>query len=128
MKKGASPLFRYSNEELGINEVGGVDFRNDLKYGPYAPYDTFSITNSSTENVKLTFNGSQVHIIFPGQIMTYEDQEITSFRVENIGDGIIAAQEIEIAFQRSPYDADDYARSRANPLQRVLSAVTGGIL
>jgi hypothetical protein len=103
--------------------------RNSTEYGPYLPIDSIYIVNNSDEKIKLTFNGgNNTRIIFSKQQKGYDGQNITSFKVENLGLNAIPAEHIEIEFQHSPYDADQYARDRMKPLNRVLGFFGRGLV
>jgi len=127
--KDGSPLFQWRNPVIGAGDYKTLDMRNSTEYGPYLPIDSIYIVNNSDEKIKLTFNGGgNTRVIFPKQQKGYEGQHITSFRVENLGSSAIPAELIEIEFQHSPYDADQYARDQMKPLNRVLRFFGAGVI
>ena len=127
--KEGSPLFQWRNPEIAAGDFTTLDMRNTTEYGPYLPIDSIYIVNNSDEKIKITFNGgNNTRIIFPKQQKGYDGQNITAFKVENLGTAAIPAEHIEIEFQHSPYNADQYARDKMKPLNRVLGLFGVGVV
>ena len=124
-----SPLFQWRNSDIASGNFETLDMRNTTEYGQHLPIDSIFIVNNSDEKIKITFNGgNNTRIIFPKQQKGYEGQEIVSFKVENLGTATIPAEHIEIEFQHSAYDVDQYARDQMKPLNRFARVFGSGLL
>ena len=121
-----SQLFNWRNAELTAGSEENFDMRNHSVYGKFLPIDTILISNNSDETIEVIFNGnSNKRRIFSKTTRAYENQSITSIKVKNDGTTTIDAEDVEIEFQKSGYDADKAARASRKPLNRLLGLFTG---
>jgi len=76
----------------------------------YAPLDWYEIVNNSTENLTITLNGGQQHIVPAGTARKDDLTAITSFNIHNDSAADTTAGEVIVTFQREPITQDKALR------------------
>ena len=99
-----SPLFETSNSGAILSgEFMNVVLDERTNYGKYTPFNFVLIQNNSSQRVRLIVNDSVRKIIPAGTIQTFDSSTIPaiwSIRVQNLGAVAIAAEEMQVSFQK----------------------------
>jgi len=99
-----SPLFETSNTDAILSSaIYNVVLDERTNYGKYTPFNFVLVQNNSGQKVRLIVNDSVRKIIPAGTIQTFDSSTIPaiwSIRVQNLGAVQIAADEIQVSFQK----------------------------
>lgn len=105
---------------LNTGEQFHINLRQRTRNGrtgwwrPYLPIDFMQVTNPTTETLTVTTNNEFRDIVVSKSTESYEDMSIEYVTVQNSGSASIAADEVTVALEKTPYDADDRARDERN--------------
>lgn len=99
-----SPLFEVSNTGvIAPNDYFHVNLDETTGYGKYTPFNFILIQNNSAQVVRCIVNDSVRKIIPAGTIQTFDASTIPavwSIRVQNRGALDIAADKVQVSFQK----------------------------
>jgi len=117
-----SPTFPLKNVAILTGATTVLDFsKRATASEKYAPFNTFTITNDSTENISVAVNQNENNTIFipAGVIKSFDKKSypaVYSFAVTNLGSGTISADEITIEVQKEVIDGETIISSVANKI------------
>lgn len=106
-----SPVFPFTNSgSINASAQTTFDFSKRAQaYEKYAPFNSITITNDSSQNIKVYVNQNPTNSVFvpAGVIKTFDKKSypaIWSATVENVGSSAISANEINIEVQKEVID------------------------
>ena len=78
----------------------------------YAPLDWYEIVNNSGENLTITINGVQQHLVPAGTIRIDDNTAVHSFDIYNESATNTVEGEVVVTFQRQPVTEDRLLRGQ----------------
>ena len=127
--------FDFAAPELSPGESWTLDFENrrdkgrNRYYERFLPFDAATVTNlDDTAAVSVEFNGLFSSRVPPNVTTSFSDTEYRTVTVRNeSSSATIAAGDVRVTAELTPYDGDDAARRERKkpPASKVIKGVTG---
>lgn len=110
---GGGPWTFENETEMSPNEVFKKDFYYEVYNGSkgyfrdYLPLTSIQVVNlSSSSPLIVTINNNGRYHIPPNTSEALDNEQITSFKIENVGQNIIAQGDVKVDVKKDAYNAD----------------------
>jgi hypothetical protein len=116
--------------ESWVLDLRNREFRNQPRYfRRFLPLDSAQVTNlNDTAAVEVEYNGLYQDVVPPNVVEGYSETGITGVRIRNLdASATIAAGDVRVTLEKTPFDADDAARADAerSAVSKVVENLTG---